>query len=321
LAHLVAASGGPVDRLDGTFASLDDLSAWLVPFCEERGRGLLSFDDAPARALAIGVVFTPPEPGEDFEADFVVGAMSEPVTAYIFEVLRRIDPSTYWALWPHRPPRSRISYLDDNELGLTVGGSWGPVRFMASYARPHRSPSWSEREPRPAPEYLRQDVTKLFSLGPVPEQARGASILAPLVSLPRTMPPVPRFADEAALLAAERDTVDADPVQISHLDTDPDDPETGAPLDTAAVTNLLTELGTTTHEGRRLTKRALLGEGDQFLIYDGAVILDTLVHRRRVHALVLTPHTSTPAEWDHLLARLQAALPHLHAQLTKPEGL
>ena len=57
---------------------------------------------------------------------------------------------------------------------------------------------------------------------------------------------------------------------------------------------------------------------DQFLVYDGAVIL---VHRRRVHALLFTPHTATPAEWDHLLARLQTAIPGLRAQLTEPMGL
>jgi len=322
LAQLMHASTGPIEEMDGSLGSLDPLFEWLVGFIEHDGFGLIDHAERGPTSIALGherrttdwtgepIPWTPIE------------VLWSPIEAYVFEVARRIDPSASLELWP-RPPRSRIGYTDDNRVGVMFGGEWKIIDSFVMSATPRFFEDWTDPVKRPTRDQLRRDVARHLGVSPDLPQPRGESILAPLLEHPVALPEIPRFDLAVASGGAvdEAPKLDADPVMFLDRSAGDDDPEAAAPLPLGPVTTLLTSLGATTLEGDPITRRLLLSEADQFVILDGAVLVETLVVKRKVRALLFEPGTATPAEWLHLLSRLDAAGVEVGAHVVPTEGL
>jgi hypothetical protein len=322
LAQLMHASTGLVDDMDGSLHSLDPLFEWLVWFIEHDGLDLIDRSEQGPASIALGherrtidwtgeaIPWTPVE------------VLWAPVEAYVFEVARRIDSSAHWDSWP-RPPRSRIVYTDDNRVGLVFRGEWKIIEAFVLSATPRRpGEDWTDPAQRPTRDKLRQDVATHIGVDPDLPQPRQESILTTLLERPVALPEIPLFTDTPIPRRTTRDTprLDVDPVTFLHRSADPEELETAQPLDPGAVVDLLVSLGATTLEGQRVTRRRLLGDEEQFVIYDGAVLVETLVIRRKLRALVFEPREVSPAEWAHLLTRLDTASTKLGAHSLPTEG-
>ena len=322
LAQLMHASSGPVDDLDGSLQSLDPFFEWLVWFIDHNGLDLIDRTEQGPESIALGherrtidwtgeaIPWTPVE------------VLLAPVEAYVFQVARRIDPSAHWDSWP-RPPRSRIGYTDDNRVGVVFRGEWKIIDSFVMSATPRFFEDWTDPVKRPTRDQLRRDVARHLGVSPDLPQPRGESILAPLLEHPVALPEIPRFDLAVASGGAvdEAPKLDADPVMFLDRSAGDDDPEAAAPLPLGPVTTLLTSLGATTLEGDPITRRLLLSGADQFVILDGAVLVETLVAKRKVRALLFEPGTATPAEWLHLLSRLDATGVEVGAHVVPTEGL
>lgn len=277
LAHWMAASGGPIDEMDGSLASVEPLWRWVQTFPESDEANLIPAEWRTDESIGFGFI-----PKVKYRRRQYI---AQALPSYILEVLRRLEPSTHFSLYNwggknhahfntlvYRADFAPTPKLNSLDMWAATGMFHGKrVSFEKFF-------SWFSTE--------FGDWTALARDDP-----RGASILAPLVTRPLSdfdslrNPPEfvsePRVAPDKSAPALAQ--LEEDEFMIAPRDYDPDDLAVGQPLDSEVVHHALLEMDASLGGGGTITEPAVwlsaahadlaLGSvaGATIFIADGAV--------------------------------------------------
>ncbi|WP_146242486.1 MULTISPECIES: hypothetical protein [unclassified Curtobacterium] len=186
LADWMSQDFGPVARADASWSSLQTVWSWAVDFTERLGSA--QYDDQirpPSRATAFGL----PLPARP------IAAVAEDLVHYVFEVLRREDGSTRWALYPSSPG-GRVVDVHHQETGIQIGDHWIPLEGnLPGMLRQ----ALEGRATASAPTGLQHLLTSLLpDLATRQWSAGSESVLQPRVGRTRIEPVVPNLEDREA---------------------------------------------------------------------------------------------------------------------------
>lgn len=179
LAEWVDTSGGPLSRLDGSFASLVPLWEWFVHSCDTNLEDIVGRDKRPFEELVMHLSVESPRPAH---------YASETLSHYVFQVFKGIDPDTRWTVF-YPPRKSRVLDNDTHRTGIATLGTWNWLDpRLGSITRRVLSGNTVSR----SPAELRDLVTTLFDGG---DDIRGSSSpafsLADYLGCDQTAPPFP----------------------------------------------------------------------------------------------------------------------------------
>lgn len=177
LAWWMHESKGPIDEMDASLASLDELYKWVNRFRESSMRGVPADPDVAADprwetfVLRDGDIVPATAAGMVHERrrEYVV----ENLEHYLLLVAQRVDPSASWEAFIEK--KARVHTIRHNETGIGLNGGWKSVYLILGwyehvYDAPAKSQSW------------RSYITDRLGLGvEPPEQQRGPSALLPLL--------------------------------------------------------------------------------------------------------------------------------------------
>lgn len=316
LAQRMRDSGGPLDEMDATVASLVPLWRWFVQYVLDGAPGVP--DDAVPSSIR----------GRWTEGPGVRGAVHrrgavavEGVAHYARLVMAKVDPPSLWGVHVTRG-RGRgvdgihhqtgvvrsdgqvgmIGHINVGVLDIVQGEPKGQGdEFLRTWVLalldlrdrpPSQEPGPSVLEP-----YLHAD------LGPMPPEARISPWLeyeAPAADAPQA--PDELRAEEMTLFKGPASGLDQEPGRLTPL-----------PADRLAAA--LTEAGFQTEEGRGITAGDLQVDGAEFTHRDDVALAAIAVHEGRVRALHLEPITGTQGEWDQMITPLQRLARSLRARL------
>lgn len=296
--------GGPLDEMDATAASLVTLWEWMVG---EIAAGLPGVPESARPSNAVFLQYD--EDAEDMREKAVV----ELVGHYVFEVLKSEFPTAEWALDPRTKP-NQGSY---QEPGVSLPGgrfvrvvdmqrggrgvARGNARFMQS-------------------DWLLTEMERGGWVRPVGE-VRGASVLVPLLGLPRVGvgDPVRRVP-----LAVAPDVVDdgswsaSDVGAVLAIGADTGDPLGWPALDEELVAERLTAGGWCARSGGPVTASLVRTDGAVLVWGDDRVLLEVNAAGGRARFLRLDIVRVTDAEWAGVLAGLEDLASRLGGYLGIP---
>jgi len=292
--------------MDATAASLVTLWEWFL------GEARADLPGVAANAQpSISVFLSSRRPRPEWRAR----AAAEPIVHYVFEVLRKEFPTARWVLDPFSKP-NQTSY---QEPGVLLPGP----RCVLVREFVLRGARGAVQGPRRAgkSDWLLTEM-ELFGWQRPVDEVRGASILAPLLDLPRVGPddPVRRvpvavapeamddgswsMSDVGAMLAIRPD-LDAE------LDAWP-------PLDEELVAERLAAGGWHTPEGGPITAALVRTDGAVLVWGDDQVQLEVTTAGGRARFLKLDIMRITDAEWAAVLAGLEELAERLGGGLGVP---
>lgn len=197
LAWWMSTTSGPVDSMDGSLPSLDELAAWVDRFRDRDLPGLPNDPELLVRGPWEGLVISPDRDGNwevvSADADRRArreGYLDESLTHYLLEVVRRADPSARWEVSPEK--KARVPTVDLHATGIASAFGWRPVDYRWSWY-------WRDRDEKGA---VCSDFFAMWlKLTEVPALAvRAESVLSPLLGVTPS-PPLrpPRFPLPSAL--------------------------------------------------------------------------------------------------------------------------
>jgi len=333
LARRIVASGGSVDELDASFASLVPLWEWFVDFAQAGCPGVDS-GVVPARwrDLVAGGADTP-ERRAEFEMSRKARVVAEGMEHYLRLVWDRYAPPTSWEIYI-TPERERELFGIHHATGITAAGRWREVNLAEGRVnslldgRGHadradglvallmRRERWTdlpvqERGPSVLAPYLDMD------LGPIPE----AAAISPVWVWPQVGP---------AEVRAGRKQAPGEPVLLWRGTFDDlERPELLGVLDAGAVTEALAELGFVGPEGAPLDEEGLMVLASQAGQDDGDGVVANVAHRDEaaqagvvvvggtVRMLQVEPFDADRKTWTVITKRLRALASSQKARFIK----
>ncbi len=296
LANWVAATGGPVEVLDGSLESLEPLYVWFKRFVDAGMPGVPD-GSAPERARLLRW----PETGLELLRQ-LYGA--EVLSHYLFEVVRRDRPDTEWTLFTEPP--GKMGWDTNQETGILVplrdGPSWSGILNVG----PSVLRGYIRRDKLSLPDDTLQCVAvrELMVNSRAPLQSTG-SILERFVGAPRpdaspSEGPVPTYTprpirretassvkdDLAALLnATPPGGIDDGDWTLAAPDAT-GDLEDARPLPAGKVLTELNRRGYVTMDGERVTARGLEEGVTELSMPDSATVeIALLVSGRKLRAV------------------------------------
>ena len=140
----MSSTGGPIDSMDGSLPSLDELASWATEFRTAGMPGLAADPELLARGAWEGLL-TRSDRGDDWdvvsaEADRQSrreGYLDESLTHYLLEVARRADPAAQWELSPEK--KRRVPTIDLHDTGISAAAGWSRVSFQWTWF-------WADRQ-------------------------------------------------------------------------------------------------------------------------------------------------------------------------------
>lgn len=285
LAGFLDDDGGPIGQADATWESLSPLWEWAVGFVarggsESRGRRLRK----SSRTLAFGV----PQDATAF------GAVAEDLGHYVFEVLRRLDPTTHWSL-SLSPPTARVKDAHHHETGVRFGTSWWNLE--SDLPRLLRRGTEGDTGASDATA-LQRWAAERIGLAETPASPRGSSILTEYVGAVVKHVPTPIFTRRAFAAGSSYSRY---PLHVLRI-ADPFDDKPGF-----ARADLLQFLSTFDFEfDEAFGNDALLDAETGFLgwLYSRGVAVEIGGDGGRILSVFFDPLAVMPDEW---LAFLRAA--------------
>ncbi|WP_129586730.1 hypothetical protein [Microterricola viridarii] len=306
LAHHMAATGGPIELMDGSHASLVPLWEWHV---QQWRAGFPGIAEGASSSYAQFLGLTGPT--ESLRATYA----AEPFAHYLFEMVRRYSPDAHWGPYPWR-----VKSDDRRNEPAVLCSVWGLV-MAEEPARNATARLLQGRPGRDSPTRfydLLEFILKL-SAHPVVLPPAG-SILTPLLQIapaPRDDPgrlvphrgstPVPATGAGPALIGPTEDLIVVAP------GADLENVEQAPPLDEVAACIGLTALGGHL-DGDPITPRALL-DGCSIIVGDELALVQAVSAGGRLRGLGFEPINVTPARWAELQSEMRAFAHSLGAQL------
>lgn len=299
LARAMDATSGPLDAMDGSFESLVPLWGWFVAWFNDGLPGVRP-NARPSRSIFLN--------GRQPDPQDRVGYAAEPITHYLFEVLRATGNDPRWELTPFRT-------RDDGGAQMPSISSSLATRFEAERIGVGIGRDLGGRDRYHEPESLLRAVLQELELAVIPgDPVAGGSLLTSLLQLPPVplgapirIPPIGQM-DPRWLL---KEAPGGGDLMIADERADASQIETMPPLDAAAFAHGLNAAGWT-HEGGMVTPEALWDEATQLTYGDVIALIEPLVEDGELRALNLYSVNSTDAEW----ASMESAL----AFLAKGQG-
>lgn len=332
LAQWMRATGGPIDAMDASIASLDPLWQWCVDLAHRDFEGLTD-GLIPSRDPELAV----PNGHHGWEQARQSAVAGDRLTHYLRLVLGRLVPGAYWDLYL-QPPKGPLESAHQDTVVFLPGHTYRwrgrnlafhvnlePVpRFARSAIDPTVSPArrsptrlrdWTlaglppelrampqEREPSVLADYLD------LELPPMPDIVR----TTPVIGWLQAPPPVP------VPVVEEKIRGDYTMAKGPALGLD-DEPWLLAPLPADQVAAALTAGGFIDDDhGDRVDALALLA-GRQIVHADGIASIDPFVHDGALRALFIEALDATPAAWHRTLKPLYALAEALGARLAPDE--
>lgn len=329
LATWVRDTGGPLEEMDGSVASLDPMWQWCLDLARRDFDGLTDgMVPSLAPHLAIPIGFGRREQARQAQ---VAG---DRLMHYVRLVLERLVPGAHWEMYL-QPPKGPRESANQQTMVFLPGHTyrwrgrnlmWHAdleplVRMTLTALDPTAS------EDRRGPTRLRQWLTTFklpTELGSV-QQARQASVLATYLDL--ELPSAPELAATTPVLAWRRDRPQPTPV----YDVDKvageyvvamgsnDEPWLLAPLPADRVAAALSEGGFIDDEHRGPVEPARLLAGMPIAHTNGVASVDPVLCGGTLRALTIAPADAGWAAWDFALTPLHDLARRLGARLT-PSG-
>ncbi|RLQ80182.1 hypothetical protein [Salinibacterium amurskyense] len=247
----MAASDGPIDEMDASWASVGTLWEWTQSFISTEVAEAVPAEWRTDQSIGFGFV-----PELQFRrTQYIVQAWP----SYIFEVLHRLDASTRLCL----ASAEGKDHVDYNELAFRSQSGSEPLfadlrRWAARAGTNSRNSDIHQFNAWFSTEF--DDWHALAKGDP-----RGPSILAPLVERPLSdfdslrNPPEfvsePRVAPDESTPAVAQ--LEEDEFMVAPRDYDPDDLAAGQPLDSAVVHHALLEMDASLGGGGTITDPAV----------------------------------------------------------------
>lgn len=308
LAERMAATGGPIEEMDASFASLVPLWGWFVGYV---------LDGCPGMGPRARMPFLTSSDWSDEQLPSLGGraqAAAIGVEHYLRLVWQRFDPPASWEIYL-TPKRSRVLHADHHTTGVPAssGGFWD---FDFVYVTAGKVPeNWGHSQ---RPEALLAVVLLRSEWSAPPEQERRASVLAPLLGV--DLGPEPEVAAVSPVWSWPEDwwkqkagDVRERPVgdemtlwrgRAEHLD----EPAKLAPLPADEVARALAANGFV-GEGGPVDAESLVGTGEEVVelghVREAAQV-QVMVADGAVRAVHLEPVALTKAEWRALTGDLRA---------------
>ena len=195
LAWWIFETGGPIDALDGSNRSIDDLVAWAERF---RGVDMPGLPAMPDLLLFLRwdmqydarQEWDPPVASDDqFVRQVREHYLRESVEHYLLPVAQRQDPTATWELSP--AVKRRVSDQHLHETGIVINGTWKWIQYSLN-------PVILRREGHAPPSV--EFAARFGTTPPGP----ASSVLRPLLDRrPEEAPPVPRFQLPDSPMASE----------------------------------------------------------------------------------------------------------------------
>jgi hypothetical protein len=317
-------TGGPVEAMDASLASLGPLWEWFVAYVLSDCPGVpddvrlsrwprLDDDSAKARAVRRRA------------------AAAEGLEHYLRLVLQCWEPPAEWTvLVGNNGPFD----LARHEPGITrPQGSIIPTGFLLGLAQAIPENTRGARGPE---ELLRQVVIIRLNRQELPVEEALPSVLAPYLTM--DLPPMPEIAQIATLARLEAE-LEAE-LAAAAATAPPPEPRVGseevlargpgigleepwllAPLPAQTVAAGLTAAGFTSQGTERVLPADLLVDGGEVHHRDQAAVITTLVHDGELRALHLEPVNDVPSLWDPMHASLADLARALGAHLGLEDDL
>ncbi|WP_456787770.1 hypothetical protein [Cellulomonas sp. P5_C5] len=322
LAQWMVATGGPVDQMDASLASLVPLWEWYVELARADFRGLT---DGLTPSTDPELLMPSDEASRERIRQSLVGG--DRLVHYLRLAVTRLHPDTSWQVY-RGPLGARERDHHQTELVLRgrkdphrpKGQDWGVQLHWALPA----SNGVIRLNNYDSGQLHRMLVLRLpKDLGRMKQKPLG-SVLTPY--LDADLPPIPEIARispwawwQQAQAAPAPDPVVrevgdwSDMILAKGPGDGLDDPGLLAPLPADRVAEALRDGGF-----EDLSVADLLS-GEEFLHADGVAQLMTLTHKRHLRAIHLQPIDPTIESWEHLIAPLRMLAVDLGANLV-PEG-
>ncbi|TPW78385.1 hypothetical protein [Schumannella sp. 10F1B-5-1] len=294
LAHQLDRTGGPLDTMDGSAASILPLTEW---FADQIQKGL---PGVPAGAMSAHARFF----GEPFTEVLRVQYASDRVVHYLMQVIRLEYPDARWGLWPK--PKGRAKWMDENAPTILYDGS---IPFIAEQVVQGCAYDLFVGDGIGPPR-----LRELFGYQVIRDTGRefvGAeeSILAPLLAedeKPYEDEAVPSFFSTLK----SKDSPEPEPrrgvsveVQLAPVGANEQLDEMSPQLDHRAVIPILRFLGTLSAD-----TGAPVGDeirnGGEYVIGDDLVAVTAISAGGRLRGLVIEAAEATGPEWDAIETEL-----------------
>lgn len=304
LAHHMAATGGPIEQMDGTHASLVPLWEWFV---QQQRAGFPGIPEnvSPSFVQFLGLT----APTEELRSAYAV----EPFAHYLFELVRTYSPDAHWGLYPWQ-----VKSDDRRNEPAVLCSVWGV--FMAE--EPGRNIAARLLDGAPGRDRqsrlyeLIEHLLKLSRHSPVVSPS--GSILTPLLDIP------PAPADDPARLVPARDAAKAPvlgpelmgPTEeriIVSVGSDLEKIEQARPLDEMAASIELTAIGGHV-DGAPITPELLLADRT-IIVGDELVLIEAVCSGGRLRGLAFEPINVTPKRWAQLETEMRALAARLGAEV------
>lgn len=293
LAQWVVNTGGPIDKLDSSLASLDTLWAWFLDFM---GSGLEEQIPAVSQSdQASAFDFT--------STDGPLALAAEALAEYTLQVIRQTHPDANWSLFPHEN-HPGVPMLYENEVGVSTQGEWYYLHAWTV--------NLAGRAKRGVPQALtvtrlREIVVKHLPTVVDEQRMPPRFLLRDALSFAGPALNPPRF----SLVEAGRHdssgtpstSEPSDAVALIHVSGEWGNDEGLPALPETHVALLLTELGLVDLP-QNLTAR-LRQDQLQLLGHAGSLTVETYADRGRLRSLALDPVTADQVTWNAVLLRLQ----------------
>jgi hypothetical protein len=333
LAQWMQTTGGPIDAMDASIASLDPLWQWYLHLAHREFEGLtdgLVPSRDPVLAAANG--------HHGWEPARQAAVVGDRLTHYLRLVLGRLVPGAYWDLYL-QPPKGPVESAHQDTVVFLPGHtlrrrgknfvfhvSLEPVPRVAIAAIDPTAMAW-----RRSPTRLREWILESClppELQAVPQEGE-PSVLADYLDL--ELPPMPDIARTTPVIGWLQAPAPAPPSPVLEtirgdytmakgpsvgLD---DEPWLLTPLPPDQVAAALTAGGFIDDEhGDRVDPAALLA-GLQVVHADGIASIDPFVHDGAMRALFIEAVDATPAAWHRTLKPLYSLAEQLGARLAPDE--
>jgi len=177
LARRMAATGGPVDQMDASFASLVPLWAWFDGFVLDGCPGI-DPDDAMPSMLAKADMVPPDSPQWELARRYRPASVAtEGIEHYLRLVWLRFDPPAHWDVYV-TPRGARVPDDIHHSTGVvtSTGGFWDMSLVQSIKLSVIEDRMFARR-----PEALLEWAVRQEGWSTAPAQDRGPSVLVPLL--------------------------------------------------------------------------------------------------------------------------------------------
>jgi hypothetical protein len=317
-------TGGPVEAMDASLASLGPLWEWFVEYV---------LADCPGVPEDVRLSRWPRAGDESAEVrvERRRASAAEGLEHYLRLVLLRWQAPAEWTVVVTSNGPFDLAYL---EPAITrPQGALAPTGFL--FVMAHHIPE-NIRGARGPEALLRQVVIFRLSLQELPVEEALPSVLVPYLTM--DLPPMPEIAQIATLARLEAE-FEAE-LAAAAATAPPPEPRVGseevlargpgigleepwllAPLPAQTVAAGLTAAGFTSQGTERVLPADLLVDGGEVHHRDQAAVITTLVHDGELRALHLEPVNDVPSLWDPMHASLADLARALGAHLGLEDDL